>query len=246
MRKKASKEGIPYHLGVIMDGNGRWAQARGLPRLAGHQAGAQAVRETVKACCEVCIRVLTLYTFSCENWQRPQPEVAGLLRLIEEFFAGELPELQRNGIRLQLMGHREGLPCSLLRTLDRASEGTSVNDRLTLNVALNYGGRTEIVDAARAMLAAHRRGELDAAAVDEESVARYLYCPDVPDADLIVRTGGENRLSNFLLWRAVGAVFWSTPVLWPDFQREDLLAGIGVYQAHSAWHSMRFDDEADR
>ena len=148
MSKKASSgRKLPHHLGVIMDGNGRWAQAHGLPRLAGHQAGAQAVRETVEACCQVGIRVLTLYTFSSENWGRPQAEVAGLLRLIEEFFAGELPELQRAGVRLQSMGHREGLPGSLLRTLDHAAEETRDNDRLTLNVALNYGGRTEIVDA---------------------------------------------------------------------------------------------------
>ena len=235
-----SKEGIiSHHLGVIMDGNGRWAQARGLPRMAGHQAGIQAVRRMVEACGELGIRVLTLYTFSTGNWQRPQAEVSSLMRLIEEFATRELPELQRNGVRVQLMGRREGLPSSLLRTLDHAIEQTRGNDHLTLNLALNYGGRAEIVDAAQAILAAHRRGELDAAELDEGALVRYLYCPDVPDADLIIRTGGEYRLSNYLLWRAVGAVFWSTPILWPDFQREHLLAAIQVYQEQSGGNHVR-------
>jgi len=216
-----------------MDGNGRWAQVRGLPRVAGHHAGIQAVRRTVEACGELGIRILTLYTFSTENWQRPQAEVSSLMQLAEEYVARELPELQRNGVRLQLMGRGEGLPFSLLRTLDTAIEQTRDNERLTLNLALNYSGRTEIVDAAAAILAAYQRGELDAAALDEETLARYQYCPNVPDADLIIRTGGECRLSNFLLWRAVGAVFWSAPIMWPDFQREHLRTAIQVYQEQS-------------
>jgi len=239
MSKDSRNAVIPHHLGIIMDGNGRWARARGLPRVAGHQAGIQAVRRTVEACGELGIRILTLYTFSTENWQRPQAEVSSLIRLVEEYAARELPELQRNGVRVQLMGRREGLPSSLLRTLDHAIEQTRGNDRLTLNLALNYGGRSEIVDAAGAILAAHQRGELDAAELDEETLARYLYCPNVPDADLIIRTGGEFRLSNFLLWHAVGAVFWSTPILWPDFQREHLLAAIQVYQEGSGGNHVR-------
>ncbi|HOW79754.1 MAG TPA: polyprenyl diphosphate synthase [Verrucomicrobiota bacterium] len=220
---------IPHHIGIIMDGNGRWAQARGLPRVAGHQAGVQAVRRAVEACGEVGIRVLTLYTFSTETWQRSQAEVSSLMRLVEEYATRELPELQRKGVRVQVMGHREVLPTSLLRTLDQAIEQTRDNERLTLNLALNYGGRTEIVDAARAILKAHQHGELDAANLDEETFARHLYCPNVPDADLILRTGGEWRLSNFLLWRAAGAFFWGTPILWPDFQCEHLRAAIQVY-----------------
>ncbi|PKO24042.1 MAG: di-trans,poly-cis-decaprenylcistransferase [Chloroflexi bacterium HGW-Chloroflexi-1] len=239
MSKDSRNAVIPHHLAIIMDGNGRWARARGLPRVVGHQAGIRAVRRTVEACGELGIRILTLYTFSTENWQRPQAEVSSLMRLAEQCVAGELPELQRNGVRVQLMGRREGLPSSLLRTLDHAIEQTRGNDRLTLNLALNYGGRSEIVDAARAMLAAHQRGELDAAELDEETLARYLYCPNVPDADLIIRTGGEFRLSNFLLWRAVEAVFWSTPILWPDFQREHLLAAIQVYQEQSGGNHVR-------
>ena len=232
-------EVIPQHIGIIMDGNGRWAQARGLPRVAGHHAGIQAVRRTIEACGELGIRVLTLYTFSTENWQRPQAEVSLLMRLAEQCLADELPELQRNSVRLQLMGRREGLPLSLLCALDQAIEQTCGNDRLTLNLALNYGGRAEIVDAARAMLAAHQGNELDAAELDEKTLVRYLYCPNVPDADLIIRTGGEYRLSNFLLWRAVGAVFWSTPILWPDFQREHLLVAIQVYQEQLGGNHVR-------
>lgn len=233
MSKDSEDGAIPHHLAIIMDGNGRWAQARGLPRVSGHQAGIQAVRRAVEACGEMGIRILTLYTFSTENWQRPQAEVSFLMQLVEQCVAVELHGLQRNGVRVQLMGRREGLPSSVLHMLDQAIEQTFANDRLTLNLALNYGGRTEIVDAAGAILAAYQRGELDAAELDEETLARYLYCPDVPDADLIIRTGGEWRLSNFLLWRAVGAIFWSTPSLWPDFQREHFLAAIQVYQEQS-------------
>ncbi len=224
---------IPRHVGIIMDGNGRWAQARGLPRAAGHQAGVQAVRRAVDACCQLGIEVLAVYAFSTENWQRPASEVATLMRLIEEFATRELPDLQRNGVRVLLMGRREGLPTSLLRALDAAIDQTRANDRLILNLALNYGGRPEIVDAARAILTAHRRGELDASTLDEETFARYLYCPEVPDADLIIRTAGDKRLSNFMLWRAAGALFWSTPVWWPDFQREHLEEALRAYRQRS-------------
>jgi len=230
---------IPQHLGIIMDGNGRWAQVRGLPRMAGHQAGVEAVQRIVTACGELGIRILTLYTFSTENWGRPRPEVAFLMQLVKTCCVRELPELQRNGVRLQLMGRREGLPKAVLNLLDQVARQTRDNTRLVLNLALNYGGRAEIVDAARAAVAAYQRGELDAAGLDEATLARYLYCPGTPDADLIIRSGGEHRLSNFLLWRAVGAVFWSTPTLWPDFQREHLLAAIQVYQEQSGGNHVR-------
>ena len=217
-----------------MDGNGRWAQAHGLPRVAGHQAGLQAVRRTVAAASELGVRVLTLYTFSTENWHRPGHEVAFLLRLAEDYCVAELPELQRNGISLRLMGRREGLPDSFLNAMDHAASQTQHNDRMILTLAFNYGGRAEIVDSVRAIVAARRRGEqLDPAALDESTFSRYLYCPDLPDADLIIRTAGECRLSNFLLWRAVGSVFWSTPTPWPEFQREHLLEAIQVYRERS-------------
>ena len=220
---------VPHHLGILMDGNGRWAQARGLPRTAGHQAGVQAVRRAVEACSELGVRVLTLYTFSTENWCRPAEEVDFLMRLAEEYAAREFLELQRNGIRLQLMGRREDLPASLLNVLDEAILQTRANSRLVLNLALNYGGRTEIVDAIKAILIAHEQGALDGSRLDETTFARYLYCPDCPDVDLVIRTGGEWRLSNFLLWRSAGAVFWSTSLLWPDFQREHMQEAIKVY-----------------
>jgi undecaprenyl diphosphate synthase len=221
---------LPLHLGIIMDGNGRWACARGLPRTAGHREGVQAARRTVEACAELGVRFLTLYTFSTENWQRPPAEVAFLLRLAEVYATRELPELQRNGVRFQLMGRREGLPSSLLRALDKVTRQTHTNHRMILNLALNYGGRAEIVDAIKSLIIAHQRGDLDADKIDKDTFARQLYCPDTPDADLIIRTGGDWRLSNFLLWRAVGAVFWSTPILWPDFQRHHLLDAFKVYR----------------
>jgi len=220
---------FPHHIGIIMDGNGRWAQRRGLPRTAGHQAGLRAVRRVVEVGVELGVRVLTLYTFSTENWRRPPEEVAYLLSLAEEYASRELTELQRNGVRLQLMGRREGLPASLLNALDESIVQTRDNSQLVLNLAINYGGRAEVVDAIKAILIAHEQGALDDSRLDEAAFARYLYCPDSPDADLVVRTAGEWRLSNFLLWRSSGAVFWSTPVLWPDFQREHMQEAIQVY-----------------
>ena len=220
---------IPRHLGIIMDGNGRWAQQRGLPRTAGHQAGVQTVKRTVEACTEVRIQVLTLYTFSTEHWCRPNVEVDFLMRLAEEYTMRELPDLQRNGVRLQLMGRREKLPGSLLGVLDKVALQTKENSRLILNLALNYGGRAEIVDAMKAIIMDQRKGIMKVSEIDENIFSHYLYCSNIPDVDLIVRTGGEWRLSNFLLWRAANAVFWSMPVLWPDFRKEHLQEAIGIY-----------------
>jgi len=220
---------VPYHLAIIMDGNGRWAQARGLPRTAGHQAGVQAARRAVESCIEMGVRALTLYTFSTENWCRPPEEVGFLMHLAEEYAARELPELQRNGVRLQLMGRRENLPISLLEVLDEAIVETQENSRLVLNLAINYGGRAEIVDAMRAVLDAHQRSVLDASHLNEQTFSRFLYCPGIPDVDLLLRTGGEWRLSNFLMWRAAKAIFWSIPVFWPDFQPEHLIQAFNIY-----------------
>jgi len=219
----------PHHVGIIMDGNGRWAQARGLPRSAGHQAGMQKVRQIVEACANLDIEVLTLYAFSTENWCRPVEEVNYLMLLAEEYADHELPELQRNGVRLQLMGKREGLPAPVLKALDQAIVQTRDNSRLVLNLALNYGGRTEIVDAIKAILMAREQDAPEGFSLDESIIASYLYCPDCPDVDLVIRTGGEWRMSNFMLWRSANAVFWSTPVLWPDFQREHLQEAIKIY-----------------
>ena len=224
-----SQTNIPQHLGIIMDGNGRWAQQRGLPRFAGHQEGVQTAKRTVEDCVEIGIKILTLYTFSTENWCRPKTEVDFLMRLAEKYAMQELPDLQRNGVRLQLVGSREGLPDSLLGTLDEAALQTKENARLILKLALKYGGLAEIVDAMKAIISDHQQGNLEVSQIDETTFSHYLYLPDIPDVDLIVRTGGERRLSNFLLWRAANAVFWSMPVLWPDFRKEHLQEAIGIY-----------------
>ena len=220
---------IPLHLGIIMDGNGRWAQRRGLPRIAGHLQGVQTVKRTVEDCAEIGVKILTLYTFSTENWCRPKAEVDFLMQLAEEYTMRELPTLQANGVRLQLLGDRERLPTSLLGTLEKAAIQTKKNSRLILNLALNYGGRAEIVDAMKAIIMDQQQGKLDISYIDETTFSHYLYLPDIPDVDLIVRTGGEWRLSNFLLWRAANAVFWSMPVFWPDFRKEHLQEAIGIY-----------------
>ncbi len=212
-----------------MDGNGRWAQQRGLHRIAGHQQGVQAVKRTVEDCAEIGIKILTLYAFSTENWCRPKAEVDFLMQLAEEYTMRELHDLKRNGICLQLMGSREGLPSSLLNTLDKAALQTKENSRLILNLAINYGGRAEIVDAMKAIIIEHQKGNLEVSEIGETTFSHYLYCPNIPDVDLIVRTGGEWRLSNFLIWRATNAVIRIMPVLWPDFQREHLQEAIGIY-----------------
>ncbi len=221
---------IPRHIAIIMDGNGRWAQKRGLPRVAGHKAGVETVRRTVQACIELGVEVLTLYTFSTENWRRPEQEVKFLIQLAEESAYKEADELHRNNVKVQLAGRRRGLPPSLLAALDETVSLTANNTGLVLNLALNYGGRAEILDATRSIIAACRRGDLDAEALDETTFARYLYTAGLPDPELIIRTAGEQRLSNFLIWQAVGAVFWTTPVFWPDFRREHLLEAIATYQ----------------
>ena len=223
-------DGIPRHVAIIMDGNGRWAQQRGLPRSAGHQAGVETVRRVVRLCPEIGIHVLTLYTFSTENWSRPEAEVAFLMRILEKYFRREAAELRRNGVRLNVLGRRTGLPAQVLAALDQAMEETRDGNRLILNMALNYGGRAEIVDAGRAVLAACQRGELKAEALDEATFSRYLYTAGLPDPDLVMRTAGEMRLSNFLIWQVVGAIFWTTPVFWPDFDKEHLLQAIKDYR----------------
>ncbi len=228
--KGRQRGGIPGHVAIIMDGNGRWAQQRGLPRMAGHEAGVEAVRRMVRLCIEIGIPVLTLYTFSTENWQRPGAEVAFLMRLCEQFARREAAELHRNGVRLNVIGRRTGLPPSLRTALDQATDETRGGGKLSLNLALNYGGRGEIVDASREVMAACQRGELDPDALDEATFGRYLYTAGLPDPDLVIRTAGEMRLSNFLIWQVVGATFWTTPVFWPDFDKEHLLQAIKDYQ----------------
>jgi undecaprenyl diphosphate synthase len=223
-------ERTPRHVAVIMDGNGRWAKRRGLPRLAGHQAGAKAVREAIAASIELGIRYLTIYSFSSENWSRPADEVFGLMDLFVEVLEREVGNLMDLGVRVRVIGHMADLPERTLRAFERVEERTAGNDVLDLVVALNYGARTELVDAARTLARRVAAGELDPAAIDEAAIAGSLYTAGIPDPDLVIRTSGEMRISNFLLWQIAYSELWMTATLWPDFRRGDLLRAVVDYQ----------------
>ena len=222
---------IPRHIAVTMDGNGRWARQRGLPRIEGHRRGERAVHEVVEFCGELGVEHLTLYTFSTENWRRSQEEVGFLMRLIEVVAKQQIGELHRKGVRLRVLGRLHELPASLREELERDILMTRENTGLTLNLAINYGGRAEIADAARRLAQQVALGLLRPTDIDEAAVARELYCPEMPDPDLLIRTGGDLRLSNFLLWQAAYSEIWVTPTLWPDFGREELVAAIRSYQS---------------
>jgi undecaprenyl diphosphate synthase len=208
-----------------MDGNGRWARERKLPRLMGHRAGTENTRRVLRACGEFGIEIVTLYGFSTENWRRPKNEVRGLFGIFENAIDREVPELHRNGVRLRHLGRTERLPGRLVKKIESAVELTKDNDRLTLNLAFNYGGRAEIVDAARRIIAEG----VDPAAIDEELFASYLYTAGLPDLDLFIRTGGEMRLSNFLLWQTAYAEYYTTPTYWPDFDETELEKALVAY-----------------
>ena len=216
----------PRHVGIIMDGNGRWAQARGLPRNEGHRAGMENLRRVLRASVEFGIKILTIYAFSTENWARPRAEVRALMLLLNLAFAQEAEELYRNGVRIRQLGRTEGLNKSLLNNIRKAEELTRDNDRLLLNVAFNYGGRAEIVDAVRQIV---RQG-IPAEAIDEETIQRHLWAGDTPDPDLIIRTGGDMRLSNFLIWQTAYAEFYVTPAFWPAFGKDELYKALLDYQ----------------
>jgi len=222
---------LPGHVAIIMDGNGRWARRRGLPRVAGHAAARAAVRDVVTASAELGLRELTHYTFSMENWQRPRAEVSALMHLLDQTLVEQAPEMDANGIRLNALGRLELLPRYVRSRLDRTIERLSGNTGLRLNLALSYGGRAEIVDAVRAIIDRTGRGEIAPRDVDEELVRRFLYTPDLPDPDLLIRTSGELRISNFLLWQIAYTEIYVTEVLWPDFRRGDLFEAISVYQS---------------
>jgi len=209
---------------IIMDGNGRWAKAKGLPRLAGHKAGVETVREMVKAASALNIPVLTLYSFSTENWNRPQDEVSDLMGLLSFALRRETLELDKNNVRLSAIGRLEGLPKSLRAELARSIERLKGNTGLCLNLALNYGARQEILDAVNALLASGKRS------IGEEDFSGALYTAGLPEPDLVIRTSGEMRLSNFLLWQVAYAELYVTPVLWPDFKRADLHAALAEFQ----------------
>jgi undecaprenyl diphosphate synthase len=218
---------LPRHVAVIMDGNGRWAEKRGLPRAEGHKAGSTSVREIVEASARLGIEFLTLFAFSSENWKRPRQEVGRLWGLLREYLGKEDSLLAENGIRLRVIGRRKGIPRPVLKELERVEDMTRANRRTTLVVALNYGGRDEIVDAARRIM---EEGGTKPAALDEKAFAAHLSTSDIPDPDLLVRTSGEMRVSNFLLWQIAYTEIFVTPVLWPDFRRRHLLEAILEYQ----------------
>jgi len=213
-----------------MDGNGRWAKKRRLPRLAGHRAGTEPVRKCVRTAARIGIEYLTLYTFSLENWSRPRAEVAGLMLFLEEVLRKEILELDENGVRLNAIGRLDLLPAATRGALDRAIDKLAKNRGLVLTLALSYGGRAEIVDAARQLCDEVARGQLRADEIDEERLRARLYDPSIPDPDLLVRTSGELRVSNFMLWQIAYAEIWVTDVLWPDFSEMDLIASIREYQ----------------
>lgn len=217
------------HVAIIMDGNGRWAKARGLPRTAGHKKGVDAVRRVITAARELNVRYLTLFGFSSENWRRPADEVGELMRLLRFYLRSEIAELHRNGVRLRIIGDRARLAPDIVQLIEAGESRTAGNEGLTVMVALSYGGRQEIVDAARRLAADAAAGRVDPAAIDEAAFVGRLYAPDVPDPDLVIRTSGEKRVSNFLLWQAAYAEFLFTDTLWPDFEKSDLEAAIDEY-----------------
>lgn len=222
---------LPRHVAIIMDGNGRWATSRSMPRIEGHRAGVRAFRETVKTCGRLGIQYLTVYAFSTENWERPQDEVGFLMNLLLDVLDRELPEFDKQGVHLRLIGDRSRLPARVNAKLDEALERLQHNKGgLTLCVALNYGGRAEIVRASRQLAQDVAAGRVDPADIDETSFGGYLDTAGIPDPDLIIRTGGEHRISNFLLWQAAYAELWLTPVFWPDFSPDHLHEAIVDYQ----------------
>ncbi len=220
----------PKHIAIIMDGNGRWAISRGLPRVAGHQRGADAVRATVRACGELGVDFLTLYAFSSENWKRPADEVQDLMSLLRLYLRRELAELATNGVRLRVIGDRAGLDSDIQDLIREAEEATAKNGGLTLTVALNYGGRNEIVAAVQEIAREVSGGLIEANAITASVIEAHLQTDGIPDPDLLIRTSGEHRLSNFLLWQTAYTELVFTPVLWPDFGRKELEESIREYR----------------
>jgi undecaprenyl diphosphate synthase len=223
--------GFPRHIAIIMDGNGRWARRRLLPRLEGHRQGAKSVRRAVEFCRSNGIAFLTLYAFSTENWQRPKGEVSGLMKLLSQFLDSELEELHSNGIRLRVIGQLHRLSAPLAAKITAGIERTSGNKAMTLNIALSYGGRQEIVAAAQRIAADVKSGELSEEAVNEKAFAQYLDTAGIPDPDLLIRTGGETRISNFLLWQSAYTELYFTPLLWPDFDESAFMEAIEEYKS---------------
>jgi undecaprenyl diphosphate synthase len=225
----AALANLPTHVAIIMDGNGRWAKQRHLPRVEGHRNGVESVRAIVRACGEVGVKYLTLYAFSVENWNRPKDEVDTLMKYLAHFLKNEIPELNRNNVRLEVIGQVYRLPEFVQAQLRKTQAALAKNNGLTLTLALSYGGRTELVEAARGIAQKVKEGRLDPAEINEQVIAQHLYTHHLPDPDLLIRTSGEMRISNFLLWQISYAELVVTPVLWPDFRKPQFLQALEEY-----------------
>lgn len=221
---------IPEHIAIIMDGNGRWAKKRSLPRIAGHREGMRTVRKISRIANELGIKTLTLYAFSTENWKRPKIEVDFLMKLPEEFLGVYLPELMEENVRVEMIGYKDKLPKHTIKAIENAMETTKNNTGLVLNFALNYGSRAEIIDAVKGVLADYKKGLISEDMLDEKLFSNYLMTNGFPDPDLLIRTSGEIRLSNFMLWQLAYTEFWFTDVLWPDFGEEHFVEAVEVFQ----------------
>jgi undecaprenyl diphosphate synthase len=233
LRARLDAAPLPRHVAIIMDGNGRWATRRGLPRAAGHREGVTAARAIVRAAAELRLSYLTLYAFSTENWSRPEEEVSMLMQILEESIYQELPELMERNVRLRVIGRDHGVPSPIRRGIDRVVDETRHNTGLTLLMAFNYGGRDELLDAVRGLAAAVQAGQLRPEEITEALVSSRLYTAGIPDPDLLIRTSGEMRVSNFLLWQIAYTELWITPVLWPDFAPGDLYRAVAEFQGRT-------------
>lgn len=228
--KSIEPERLPNHIAIIMDGNGRWALRRGMPRSYGHRAGVESLRTCVKLCTELGVKVLTCYAFSTENWKRPQEEVGILMKLLVEYLEKELQELHKNNVKLNAIGHLHELPQGAQRALEKAAKTTENNQGLILNLALSYGGRTEITDAVIKIANLVKNKEVEVEQINEAFISKFMYTAGMPDPDLLIRPSGEFRISNFLLWQLAYTEFWLSNVMWPDFKRVHLLQAIVDYQ----------------
>jgi len=236
---------IPVHVAVIMDGNGRWAKKRGFSRLRGHEEGINSVRAVVEACGEIGIKVLTLYTFSRENWRRPRSEVAGLWRLLIQTVRREVPELKKNNVQLKMIGIMEDLPMSVREGVKYAMNELKNNDGLIVNLALNYGSRTEIVHAVQKIAQKAANGEIKPEEIDDQLFSQHLYTAELPDPDFLIRTSGEKRISNFLLWQIAYAELYITDVFWPDFRKKEFFEAIISFQQRERRYGMVSEQLAD-
>jgi undecaprenyl diphosphate synthase len=228
--KEVDKTKLPRHIAIIMDGNGRWALRRGMPRSYGHRAGVESLRDIVRICSDLKVKILTVYAFSTENWKRPQEEVNTLMDLLVEYFDREIDELIKNRVKVNPIGRLQELPPATLEALKMGAERTRDNDGLILNVAFNYGGRQEILDTVRAVVNDVLNGKISPDGINEQTISERLYTAGQPDPDLLIRPAGDLRISNFLLWQLAYTEFWISPVMWPDFRRTDLIKAILDFQ----------------